>query len=343
MSKVQIVLFAIIIAVIAAAVFLVVPILAPEEIIPQKSAPPALACSAACSLIVEPDDGMMPVLKLIQNASSSIDFVMYELSDKEIETALARAEARGVIVRVILSTGYQGEPSVVNEPAFEALSHAHVAVKWAPAYFDLTHEKSIVVDGAHALVMSFNLVPKFYPTARDFGIFDDDKNDVSAMEATFNADWQGNGIAADSGDNLVWSPGSRGAMLDIISTATKSLYIYNEEMADNGVIAALVAAAVRGVVVDVLMTYSPDWKIAFKALGDAGVNVRTYSSHAARYIHAKMIIADGRHAFIGSENFSATSLDYNRELGILVRNTGVIQKLVDVFTNDWQAATIFKK
>ncbi len=37
---------------------------------------------------------------------------------------------------------------------------------------------------------------------------------------------------------------------------------------------------------------------------------------SALYIHAKVIDVDGAKAFLGSENFSTASLEYNRELGV---------------------------
>jgi phosphatidylserine/phosphatidylglycerophosphate/cardiolipin synthase-like enzyme len=53
------------------------------------------------------------------------------------------------------------------------------------------------------------------------------------------------------------------------------------------------------------------------------------------YIHAKMIVADGSLAFVGSENFSTTSLDNNRELGVLLTNAQIISTLQQTFQSDW--------
>jgi phosphatidylserine/phosphatidylglycerophosphate/cardiolipin synthase-like enzyme len=43
-------------------------------------------------------------------------------------------------------------------------------------------------------------------------------------------------------------------------------------------------------------------------------------------------------AFVGSENFSATSLDENRELGILIADQTVIATLAQTFQQDWSSA-----
>jgi phosphatidylserine/phosphatidylglycerophosphate/cardiolipin synthase-like enzyme len=314
------------------------------------------SAGGALSLITEPDDGIAPVLKMIDDASTSVDLVMYELDDAQVEAALAADERRGVVVRVLLSAGYDGASSTVNGPAYNFLLAHGVAVRWSPSYFSLTHEKSLVVDSARALIMTFNLTSKYYATGRDFGIIDGDARDVAAMERTFGDDWRGSGVNdseraslggnnGDAGDDLVWSPGSEDALIDLISSAQKSLYIYNEEMADMDVTKALIDAAERGVAVSVVMTGADEWKWDFAELATAGVHVRTYADDASAplYIHAKVIVADAgsasARAFVGSENFSAASLGENRELGIMVSDPMIIESLMKTFSADWRNAS----
>jgi cardiolipin synthase A/B len=298
--------------------------------------------NAILSLIIEPDDDIAPVLTMIRGASTSVDLAMYELDDKQIEAALAADEARGVAVRVILSAGYKGASSTVNVAAYDFLQEHGVPVRWSPAYFSLTHEKSLVVDGDRALIMTFNLTATYYSTSRDFGIVDSDPRDVGAMEKTFGADWRGGEAdARDNGDDLIWSPGSEPALLSIINGAQHTLDIYNEEMDDADVTRALIEAAQRGVAVSVVMTNDGEWNTAFEELATAGVDVRTFSADAALYIHAKVIIADGARAFVGSENFSAGSLYANRELGILLTDPTVISSLTRTFAADQKNATKF--
>ena len=306
------------------------------------------------SIVTEPDDGILPVLHMINGASLSLDLVMYELDDTQIEFALAADERRGVAVRVILSGGYNGATSTMNAVAYDFLIAHGVPVRYSPAYFSLTHEKSLVVDNARALIMTFNLVSKYYVTGRDFGIVDADRRDIAAMEDTFEDDWNGaaandsggasmGGNNGDGGDDLLWSPGSEESLLGLINGAKKSLYIYNEEMADADVTKALIDAARRGIAVYVDMTGSSEWKWEFAELATAGAHVRTYADadNASLYIHAKMVMADGTRAFVGSENFSAASLGENRELGIMTSDRNVIAGLMKTFTADWQGAVPF--
>ncbi|MGA9098094.1 MAG: phospholipase D-like domain-containing protein, partial [Methanotrichaceae archaeon] len=56
-----------------------------------------------------------------------------------------------------------------------------------------------------------------------------------------------------------------------------------------------------------------------------------------------IIIADGLKGFVGSENFSPTSLDKNRELGILIDNSGIIQTVSSTFDVDWNSGNQIQK
>ncbi|MDR3571981.1 MAG: phospholipase D-like domain-containing protein [Candidatus Pacebacteria bacterium] len=297
--------------------------------------------SGTQTLVIEPQDGTQSIVRMVQSASSSVDIVMYEFEDIQLEQLLAQRAKAGIAVRVILDNGYFGAGSSANQSAFDYFQTNGVQVHWSSASFALTHEKSLVIDGTQAFVMTFNLTPKYYKGDRDFGVIDTDQNDVTAMEQTFNADWSGQRIPSQNGDHLVWSPNSRDQLLSLIQNATSSLEVYNEEMQDPQIITALEGAAKRGVNVEIDMTYSKQWRQAFDDLSQSGAHIRTYKASAPLYIHAKVIIADAAEAFVGSENFSSSSLDQNRELGLMIADPEIVSRLTEVFQGDWQGATPF--
>lgn len=50
------------------------------------------------------------------------------------------------------------------------------------------------------------------------------------------------------------------------------------------------------------------------------------------YIHAKSIVVDGQRAYVGSINFTNTSFNFNRELGLITDDAtavGIVQRTVD--------------
>jgi phosphatidylserine/phosphatidylglycerophosphate/cardiolipin synthase-like enzyme len=291
--------------------------------IPGFGAPATAGASgpAALSVITEPTTGMGRIDQLISTAHEGVEIEMYEVSDQTVETELAADAARGVRVQVLLDSAYSGRSE--NGSAFSFLSSHGVDVRWASPG-EIFHEKSVCVD----LVCAFgtaNLTSQYYATSRDFWILDTIPADVQAIDSTFASDWTGSTPApAPGGQDLVWSPGSATAILGVISGAQHTLYVENEEMADTAIVTALVAAAHRGVAVSVIMTTSPTWADAFSRLRAGGVRVVTYPSTASLYIHAKVVVADGTTAFVGSENFSYASLDHNRELGIVTTDGSVV-------------------
>jgi len=288
-------------------------------------------------LLVEPQAGMGPIDQYLRAARHSVDLEMYELEDPVVESILAADAARGVRVRVILDEAYIGSE---NSAAFSYLATHHVTVRWAPARFDLDHEKAAVIDDATALVMTMNFTARYYADTRDVVVVDTEPADVAAIESTFDADWSRGGAGtAPTGADLLWSPGSEGALVGLIGSARVSVDVENEEMGDADVTAALAAAAGRGVHVVVVMTADSEWDGVLGELSEAGAEVRTYpDTPSALYIHAKIVVVDAgsadERAFVGSENFSVTSLVFNRELGIVTSRPGVAEALAHLVASD---------
>lgn len=305
------------------------------------------------ALITEPQDGTAPVLSLIDGARRSVEMTMYELTDPRVEAALAAAATRGVRVRVLLDR--RGWAGTENRAASSYLRAKRVPVRWAPVRFALTHQKSIEVDRRAALIMTFNLTPRYYAVDRDFAVLDRRRRDVAAIEATFAADWQDRGsptatragatrppsaatAARPAGDELVWSPRATSSLLGLIASARRSIQVESEEMDDPAVSDALCAAAARHVAVQVTMTYDASYRGALERLVHCGVEVHTYAPDAALYIHAKAIVVDGRLAFAGSQNLSTESLCCNRELGIVFSAAPLVRALQATLAADFAGA-----
>ncbi|MDB5187851.1 MAG: phosphatidylserine/phosphatidylglycerophosphate/cardiolipin synthase-like protein [Candidatus Kaiserbacteria bacterium] len=294
------------------------------------------------TVIVEPAAGMTPLLTAIQAASSSIDVVMYEFEDPAIAQALAKARSRGINVRVLLNGGYYGKKeNTNNDKAYQYLIAHDILVHWSPAGFALTHQKTIVVDDTRAYILTFNFTPQYYASSRDFGIVDSDMPDVSEVVNAFNADWNNEDYTPLSNTRLVWSPGSEKTLIDLIAGTTKTLDIYNQEMADKKILTALKDAETRGVQIRIVMTDNKKWYDAWTELSKVGTQVHTYDAKAPTYIHAKVILADNTKMFVGSENFSLTSLQRNRELGIITSDTNAISQVEQTFETDWGVTSLF--
>jgi cardiolipin synthase A/B len=306
-----------------------------------SAGPVASTGSGSLRLLVEPRAGVGTLYKLITGAKSSVDLTMYELKDPTAERDLAADAARGVDVRVILDRHLE---QASNEPAYDYLAAHRVHVTWAPAGTTY-HQKTLTVDGKTSVIMTLNLVTEDYPSTRDFAVIDTDRADVAAIVATFNADFAHRAITPPDGADLVWSPtNSQASILAVIADAKHTLAVENEEMDDTTITDALISAARRGVDVTVVMTAEAEWDRAFDKLVAAGVHVRLYPDrNGVLYIHAKAVVADAGRAdeevFVGSENFSAASLWYNRELGIRTANKAVVAGISATIAADYAGAT----
>lgn len=295
------------------------------------------------SLFVEPDDCRGPLLQALAAAQGSIVLTIYELTDADVIAALLAARARGVAVSVIYNwcSFTQADQQGGVMAAVRSLAEAGAQCQPASAGFEVTHEKAFVIDGTTAIVMSLNLMPNYFGKTRDFAIITSVPAEVAEIAVVFQAD-QSFAPITPTQATLVWSPvNARSRLTQLISNAQYSLDIYCEEVSDPGILAALVAAARRQVRVRLIAAVlgSPSNN------GNArGINTLQQGGVDAGckdflYIHAKMILADagqpGAQAYVGSENFSSTSLDKNRECGILVQDAGILDRLATVFTADW--------
>ena len=204
--------------------------------------------SVAGSLIIEPNAGFSAVYHLIGAARSSIDLTMYELSDSAAERDLGAAAKRGVDVRVVLD----GKEKSTNTDAYDTLRSHGVKVVWSSSQYEYTHQKTLVVDGSKAVIMTANLTSKYYSTSRDFLITDTSRPDIAAISRVFDADFAHRSVTPGDGQDLVWSPtDAQDKLLALIDGARHSLRIYSEEMGDSTIEQALIAAARRGVDVQV--------------------------------------------------------------------------------------------
>ena len=310
---------------------------------PNATSSPATSSPSAATeagpLVIEPGAGFSPVYRLIKDARHSIDVTMYEFSDPTAEQDLAAAAARGVRVRVVLDQREQSE----NSSAYQYLTSHGVKVAWSWSRYEYTHQKTVVIDETEAVIMTANLTSSYYSTSRDFLVVDSNPADIAAIVTVFDADFDHVPVTPGEGADLVWSPtDSQAKLLALINGATSSLRIYSEEMGDTQVEDALIGAAKRGVDVQVCgENEDGEYDDAYSRLAEAGVHISYYSSPDGFYIHGKVIEADygTSHAkvFIGSENFSGTSLDSNRELGLIISDPAVLSAIAGTFAADFRA------
>ena len=291
---------------------------------------------ASATIFTEPDDRRALLAGALRSAAKTVDLTMYEFSDRTLLHDLEYAHGNGVKVRVILEQNVYSSgasSSSENQSAYNQLAAADIPVRWASSRFALTHEKTLIVDGTTAYILTLNFSASAFSKNREFGVVDRDPADVQAADAIFNADWNDTPYSPTD-PNLVVSPSnSRAGLTSLIGRARKSVDVYAEEVQDRSVEDALVAAENRGAHVRLISNQGDSSNAkGLAVLEQAGVQVHLLTSP---YIHAKLILVDGSLAFVGSENISSSSLDRNRELGVLLSDRQAIASLESTFEGDW--------
>jgi phosphatidylserine/phosphatidylglycerophosphate/cardiolipin synthase-like enzyme len=262
---------------------------------------------------------------------------MYLLSNTSIINALIAQKTAGHDVKVILNQTFPGGTGS-NDAVFAQLQAAGVAVHWAPTTFTLTHEKCVIIDGTTSWIMTMNVTASSPTSNREYLAIDTNAPDVAESEAIFQADW--NAVTPTLTGTLLVAPvNARPPMTTAIDGATTTVDMEAEELSDTSIVNSLVAARGRGVRVHVVLsdaTASPAQMTAVTQLKTAGANLVTLHNP---YVHAKSFVVDGKGAYIGSENFTSSSLSHNRELGVMFTSPSEVQKVINTTAADFAAGT----
>ncbi|HEX7663508.1 MAG TPA: phospholipase D-like domain-containing protein [Polyangiaceae bacterium] len=311
------------------------------------------APSTASSFFVLPSpDGLAPVAAQIASAKKSIEMIMFHLSERSMIDALLAAKARGVDVRLILDAKNLKSKSSQKIVA-ELEAHGVVVTPSSPD-FSITHAKAMVIDDERVVVMSLNLTT-IYPKTRDYGVVTTDHDVVAEFDRVFAADVQNAAAKTKitpplSCTKLLWSPvSSEPKLVGLIDSAQQTIVTSTENLGDSAIEAALARAAARHVSVRVLtplcdLNPNPLFNVPLvKKLDAEGVDARVMpgpSSPARPYVHAKMMIVDGKSAYVGSVNFSENSTHSARELGIVIDDPAAIGAFGGAFESDWAQAIL---
>jgi len=292
-------------------------------------------------LIVLPDDSGQPILDAINAATKSLRIKMFLFSDPALLAAVIAAHQRGVKVRVMLNPARRGgEPE--NEATRRKLEKAGVTVIDSNPAFVVTHEKSMVVDDETAFVKSLNWETKNLTETRDYAVVTLHDDEVKEIIDCFEADWHRKKFDVGDQPRLIWcNYNGRDRIAEFIDRAKDTLFVQNERYQDAIIIERLVRAVRRGVKIHVMARAPHTLKKeklvegvgGIRILDDVGVKVHTLK-HLK--LHAKMLLADGKRAIVGSINLTPGSFDSRRELAIEVDDKQIVKRLHHVARHDWK-------
>ncbi len=260
-------------------------------------------------IVTIPADRRASILEVIRGARHSIGLSLFRCNDKEIFAELRRAVDRGVAVEALATSRAKGGRKKLKKlwAALEATGaslHAYTdsVVKY--------HAKYLIADDGPAVVTSLNFTRKCFNRTCDAIVITHDPGVVTGLRDLLAADRENRSIPDSVPPRLIVGPEhARKRILALVEAARESIRVIDAKVTDPGLLSLLNARRAAGLAVEIY---------GAKRYGD----LRS---------HGKLMLIDGRIAVVGSLALAALSLDFRREVAIIVDEPQAIAPIADLF------------
>ncbi len=273
-------------------------------------------------LLVQPDEGVGPLLEALDGAQEAIDMYIFRLTYPSVEKALAEAVRRGVVVRTLIAH--------LNGSGEDALRRLESRLLGLGATVSRTdedllryHGKMMIVDRRTLYVLGYNFNRRDIDRSRSLGVATAQRDLVEEALRLFQADFDRK-TYTPALDTFVVSPlNSRVVLQRLIESAEKQLLIYDSRLTDNLMQRAIERRALAGVEVRVIGKVEKDLR-----------EVQVEKCPGDR-LHVRAIVVDGVRAFVGSQSLRRAELERRREIGVVIDDLTTVRQIVATFEADW--------
>ena len=279
----------------------------------------------ATRLLVQPEDGVTPLVTAIESAKRTIDLCVFRLSHRWVIGALRSAVERGVRVRALIAHR-SGRGAKLLERLSDKLESLGAAVTHTDDFLRRHHGKMMIVDDTRLFVLGYNFTARDIDKSRSLGIVTRVPALLKEARTLFDADLSREPYTPGHPGFVVSPLNSRGALLALIESASHRLLIYDMRLCDRLMQEALERRAAAGVLVHVLGQV--DRKLS-------KVEVRLPEELR---LHIRAIVADDQRVFIGSQSLRRIELEKRREIGLIVEDQRLVSNVRSVFRQDWRLA-----
>jgi len=255
------------------------------------------------------EDRRQTILDVIAGARKSIRLSLFRCNDPAIFEALAAAAERGVAVDVLLTSRAKGVPGKLAKLVTKlekggATVHAYQdpVVKY--------HAKYLVADDGPAVVASFNFTRKCFEKTFDAAVITYDAAVVAGLQSLMAADCEGKPMPADVSPRLIVGPErARKQLTALVESAQTSIRLVDKKLSD------------------------PDLVTLLNAKRDAGLTVDVFASKRIGSVksHGKLMLVDDRVAVVGGLALAAISLDFRREVALVVNDPAAVAGVAEMF------------
>lgn len=275
-------------------------------------------------LIVQPADATDPVIKAIKRAKRRIEIVIFRFDQGEVENALVQAAERGVFVHALIAFTNRGGEKNLRKLEMRLLAKGITVARTAGELVRY-HGKMMLVDRKELFVLAYNFTHLDTERSRSFGIATKNRELVQEAAKLFEADTKRQPYKPGSPNFIVSPENARQKLAAFLKGAQSELLIYDVKLSDREMIRILEDRHGAGVKTKIIgqITHTNDLRAR---------NLKNLR------LHARVIVRDRKHAFIGSQSLRKLELDGRREIGVVVGGKAV-QPLIAVFEKDWKSSS----
>jgi cardiolipin synthase len=260
-------------------------------------------------LIVSAQDRLPALLDVIRQARARITLSLFRCNDEAVFDALKAATERGVAVEVLVTSRAKGGQKkmaklwrALEQTGASLHSYTDPVVKYHPKY--------LVADEGPAIVASLNLTRKCFRKTFDALVITHDPAVVTGLRRLWTADCGGQEMPADITDRLIVGPErARRQFTALIEEARTSIRLIDAKLSDPDLVSLLNAKRAAGMTVELFSA---------KQLGDLKS-------------HGKIMLLDDQTVVVGSLALAALSLDFRREVAIVVKDAPAVAVAVELF------------
>jgi phosphatidylserine/phosphatidylglycerophosphate/cardiolipin synthase-like enzyme len=260
-------------------------------------------------VVIEPGERRGAVVDLIRHARSRVALSLFRCNDQAVFDALERATRRGVTVEVLMTSRSASGRKKLRKlrAAIEATgASVHVHRDRVVKY----HAKYLIADDGPALVTSLNFTRRCFSKTIDGLVITHDPAVVAGLRELMAADRDGRTIPDRLPARLIVGPErARRQLTAIVEQAQSSIRIIDAKISDPAVLALLRERQRTGVHVEL---YEDKRMIGLRS-------------------HGKIMLVDGRLGIVGGLALNAMSLDFRREVALVVEEPSAVEEIARLF------------
>ncbi len=258
-------------------------------------------------LVLDPEQRKAALLGVIASAKRRLVLSLFRCDDFSILDALAAALERGCEVEAILTKRAKGGKKRLKKLWGALEEMGAVVTRYADPVVKY-HAKYLVADETTAIVTTLNPTKKCFSRTWDAVLITTDTSVVKGLLTLFKADAAGVPLPTRrplSRRLIVGPERSREEIRGLIASARHSIRILDHKLSDPDLVGLLRDRRAEGITVSVLGKHPM-----------GGLEP-----------HGKMLIVDESRAILGSTALSTLSLDFRREVSVVVHEPALVKQL----------------